>query len=190
MAYSSTSVVNEAIMLMGGNQPPVTGAAPNFDQSAAGKAAALLYAPAVAAITRQSAWDFARTLATLAVTGNTPPVQFAYEYAYPANCDQVTQVSPAGGIDPNNPLPVNWVVGNAVVDGAPTKVIWTDLGPAVAFFSSSAPLENIWDPLFHQGVVRLLSSAMSEAIAGKPDLAMSMIEQASQFTQLGETRDS
>lgn len=190
MAYTSTSVVNEAIMLMGGNQPPVTGAAPNFDSSAAGKAAALLYAPVVAAITRQAPWDFARTEAALTATGNAPPAQFSHEYAYPANCDQVIQVSASAIADPNNPLPVNWSVGNAIVGGNPTKVVWTNLAGAVCFFSSSAPLENIWDALFHQGVVRLLSSAMSMAIAGKPDVAMTMIEQASTFTQIGETRDS
>lgn len=190
MTYTSTTVVNEAIMLMGGNQPPVTGAAPNFDSSTAGKAAALLYAPTVAAITRQSSWDFARSMTLLSATGNAPPSMFAFEYLYPANCNQVIQVTASATPDPNDPLPVDWTVGNAVVAGSPAKVIWTSLASAACFFSSSAPLENIWDPLFHQAVVRLLSSSMSMAVAGKPDVAMNLIEQAGKFTELGEMRDS
>lgn len=192
MPYTSTSIVNEAVMMMGGNQPLVTGAAPNFDQSDTGKAAQLLYAPTVAAITRQSAWDFARTWVQLVVSGNTAPAMFAFEYLYPTNCDQVIQVAtqPDDGDDLNDPLPTNWTVGNALVSSLPVKVLWTKLATAWCFFSSSAPLENIWDPLFHQAVVRLLSSAMSLAVAGKPDLAMSLIEQAGKFTELGEMRDS
>lgn len=190
MAYTSTSVVNEAVMLMGGNQPLVTGAAPNFDQSDTGKAAQLLYAPTVAAITRQSSWDFARTWSALTLSGNDPPSMFTFEYLYPTNCNQVIQVAQNDSADLNDPLPFNWTVGNAIVASLPVKVLWTNLVEAWCFFSSSAPLENIWDALFHQAVVRLLSSAMSQAIAGKPDLAMSLIEQAGKFTEIGEMRDS
>jgi hypothetical protein len=191
VAVTSTSVVNEAIMLMGGNQPLVTGVAPNFDTSASGKAAALLYAPTVAAITRQGVWDFARAEVALVNTTYTPPFMFQYEYAYPANCNQVLQVLGPSTPVVNNPVPVNWSVGTSLFEGgSPVKVIWTNLSAAWCFYSSSAPLENLWDPLFHQAVVRLLSSSMAMALAGKPDVAMNLIEQAGKFTELGETRDS
>ena len=68
-----------------GNQPPVTGAAPNFDSSTAGKAAALVYTPCVRTVMRQFGWDFARNTITLEQSGNAAPYPWTFEYLYPSN---------------------------------------------------------------------------------------------------------
>lgn len=186
---TSNDIANEAIQLMGGNQSAVTGLAPNFDNSTTGKALQKLYAPTVAAVARQSEWGFARQIVTLVLTGNAAPFPWAYEYAYPTNCVQVWQLSPAALSDTNNPLPVNSAVGNATVSGAQAKVIWTNLASAYAVINAN-PLESTWDALFRQAVIRLLASALSLAIGGKPDLAQSMLESGGAFETLAESRDS
>lgn len=170
---ATSDVVNEAIFMMGDNQPPVTGAAPTFDNSPAGIAASFLYIPCVQAVARQHEYDFARKSATLSVSGNPAPypMGFPIEYIYPANGIQVWQITPMVPVDLNNPLPTNWVVGNTVVAGVQTKVIWTDVVAAVALFNN-APGPTVWDPSFREAVVRLLASEMAMAIAGRPDTAM------------------
>lgn len=188
MAVTSADIVNQALLFMGGDQPPVTGVAPAFDTSPAGQAAARLYAPCVATIARKFGWDFARSTVALTLSGNVAPLPWAYEYSYPAGV-QVWQLMPsaAGQTDPNNPLPVNWVVANNVVNGAQARVIQTNLANAFAVYNGN-PNENTWDSLFREAVARLLASEMAMAIAGKPDTSKEMLESAGQFEATGEER--
>lgn len=183
---TSTDIVNEALMLIGGDQQLVTGVAPNFDNSTSGKAAKQLYGLSVQAVARQYSWDFGRNTIALTPTGNTPRL-FAYEYNYPPNGIEVWELAPAVDPDPFDPLPVNYSVANAVVGGVQKKVIQTDLASAWAIYNNN-PTEDTWDPLFRQSVVRLLASALAMGIAGKPDLAQLMLESGSAFETLGETR--
>ena len=185
---TSTNVANQAINLIGDNMPAITGVAPNFDSSTAGKAAAQFYALCVNAAARQFGWDFARKQVVLTPTGNSAPLGFLYEYAYPSNGVQVWQIMPGAISDPNNPLPVNWTIGNAVVASVQAKVIWCNLPGAIAIYNN-APNESTWDPLFQMAVVRLLANAMSMAIAGKPDVAEAMLQSGAAFEKLGESRD-
>lgn len=186
---TSTDIVNEALVLIGGNQPPVTGAAPNFDSSATGKVAAKIYASCVAAVLRQFSWDFARTAAGLALTANAAPFPWAYEYSYPANCVQVLQLTPAALDDANNPAPLAWAVGNAIVAGVQSRVIWTNAQNANAVFTIS-PAESTWDALFRAAVVRMLASEFAMGVAGRPDTAQANLQSAGAFETIGEGRDS
>lgn len=185
----SADVVNEALQLIGYDGPAVTGAAPNFDTSTAGQAAAELYAPAVAAVARMHSWDFARTSAVLTLTGNTPPFPWTFEYAFPENCVQVWQlVRPmADVLTPFDPTPQEWVRAANIVDGVQVSVIWANLANASLIFNGD-PVESAWDPLFRAAVVRYLGSEFAVALLGKPDLSMSLFEQVGTLTQLGATR--
>lgn len=183
----SASVVNEAVMMIGGNQPLVTGAAPTFDNSTTGSAASQLYVPTVATVGRQFGWDFSRNTVTLVPTGNAAPFPWSHEYSYPTMGVQVLQLMPTSISDPNNPLPVEWNVANNIVSSVQTKVIQTNLSPAQALFTNQ-PVETTWDPLFRETVVRLLSSAMAMAIGGRPDTAREMLDSAGQFSNIGMTR--
>lgn len=186
---TATDIVNEAIQLIGDNQPPVTGNAPNFDSSPAGKAAAVLYVPCVQTVGRRFGWDFARNLFALQLSGNPANVLWQFEYLYPGNGVQVWQLLPSVLADANNPLPVNWSVGNTVVAGVQKKVIWTNLVAAMANYNN-APNENTWDPLFREAVVRQLASELGMAIAGKPETAREYLESGNAFEAIGEGRDS
>lgn len=189
MADDSNAVANEAIQLMGGNQSRVQGQWPGFDNSANGKALQLIYMPTVRTVARQFGWDFARNLVALTLSGNPAPFPFTggFEYLYPGNGVQVWQLMPAALDDPFNPLPVNWSIGNTLVNGVQTKVIWSPLASARAAYNNS-PTEATWDPLFRESVVRLLASVLSTATAGKPDLAQSFLDSGAAFESLGEKR--
>jgi hypothetical protein len=189
---TATDIVNQAVYLIGDNQPLVTGVYPTFDNSTTGKAAQQLYALTVRAVARQFSWDFSRNEVPLVLSGNAAPLGFAFEYIYPTiaglTAVEVNQVAPAFPIaDPNNPIPVNWTVGNTLVGGVQSKVIWSNQAGAVAVINNN-PSESLWDPLFQQAVVRLLASAMAMAVAGKPDVAQAFLENGSAFESLAETR--
>lgn len=184
-----TTIVNSAILLMGGDQAPITGVAPNFDNSIAGKAAANLYGPCVATVGREFGWDFARNIVALTATGNTVPLPWTFEYLYPGNGVQVWQLLPATLVDPNNPLPINWTIGNTLVSSVQTKVIWTNQASAQAAYNNN-PLPSTWDPGFREAVVRLLASEMAMAIAGKPDSSENLLQSGASFETIAEGRDS
>lgn len=190
MPVTSNDIANQAIVLMGDNQPPVTGQWPNFDSSTAGDALNRLYGPCVQTVMRQHDWDFARNTVQLAQTGNTPPFPWAYEYVYPANCLQVWQVFPATADIPdlNNPLPTTYVIANAVVTGTQARVIQTSIRTAQAVINNY-PSENTWDALFREAMVRLLSSELAIAIAGRPESSQLLLQTGSAFEQIGEARD-
>jgi len=186
MAVTSNDVANEALIQLGDDQPFVTGQNPTWDNSTAGKALQKIYGPAVATVQRQWGWDASRNAVTLTATGNTPPLGYSFEYPYPSNGIELWQLIPATP-DPNNPLPVNWTVGNAIVSGTQTKVIWTNQATPTAIYNNN-PSEATWDPLFREAVVRLLASELAMALAGRPDFSQSALESGAAFESLGETR--
>ena len=187
-ASNSQGVANEAITLMGDNQPLVTAGAPNFDNSPAGEALQELYTPTVLAVARDFGWDFARNTATLGLSGNAAPdPNWTYEYVYPGNGVEVWQLLPSVLVDTNNPLPIRWAVGNNLVNNVQTKVIWSKQQNALANYNN-APQESTWDALFLDTVVRRLAAALSTAIAGKADTAAMFNETSSAVEQVNESR--
>lgn len=187
MTATSNDVANQALQLMGNNETPVTGQYPNFDSSPAGQALQRLYGPCVATVGREFEWDFARSTKALTLSGNTAPFPWAYEYIYPSDCIELWQVMPPALTDANNPLPINWVVANAVVSAQQTRVIQTNLAAALAVYNNY-PNENTWDALFREAVVRLLSSELANAIASRPDTSMQLLQSGAAFESIGEAR--
>lgn len=188
MPITSNDIANQAVQLIGDNQPAVTGFAPTFDSSTAGKALAQIYGPVVQTIGRQFAWDMARHTIALTLSGNTAPLPWAFEYLYPTNGIEVWQIIPATFADPNNPLPVLWAVSNDVVAGVQQRVVLTNVASARCVYNNN-PNENTWDSIFREAVVRLLASELAMAVAGKPDAAQMYLETGSAFANLGEARE-
>jgi len=188
MPITSNDIANQAIQLIGDNQPLVTGVAPNFDSSTAGVALSKLYGPVVETVGRQFAWDMARNTIALTLSGNTPPFPWSFEYLYPTHGIEVWQIHPQNIGDVNNPLPYNWNIANAIVSGQQQRVIWSNLADAYATYNNN-PNENTWDALFREAVVRLLASELAMAVAGKPDVAQSYLETGGAFESIGEARE-
>jgi hypothetical protein len=188
MPVLSTDIVNEALQLIGDDGPPVTGVAPNFDSSTAGKAAAKVYQPCVAAIAKQFAWPFTRQNAALTLTRNTAPFPWEYEYVYPSAAIEIWQLAPPSLADANDPAPITWAIGNAVVSGTQSKVIWSNLQNANAIYNGM-PAESTWDAGFRGAVVRMLASELAMALAGKPDTSQMLFEQGGVFMNTSMERD-
>lgn len=185
---TSNDVANQAIQLMGNNQPPVSGVSPTWDDSTAGIALQYLYAPCVATVVKQFEYEFARNTVTLSLTGNTAPIPYNYEYQYPAAAVEILQLIPGGYVlDPNNPLPQTWSVANNLVNGVQTRVIQTNLASAKAVINNN-PSENAWDAEFREAVVRLLASELAIAIAGKPETSSVLLESGSMFAAISRAR--
>ncbi|MDE2020474.1 MAG: hypothetical protein KGJ13_09085 [Patescibacteria group bacterium] len=187
MTITSNDIANQAIQEMGDNQPAVVGEWPSFDTSAAGTALNTFYGPTVETVMRQFEWGFARYTAALVVSGNTAPFPWSYEYKWPTNCIQIWAVIPSSLADSNDPLPTNWVLGNAVVSGIQSRVIHTDLASATAIYNNY-PSEDTWDSIFREAVVRLLASVLSLSIAGRPESAQMLLQSGAAFESIGETR--
>lgn len=189
-ALSQADIVNRAVQLVGGynNNAPVTGSAPTFDGSVIGLAAGTIYNEVVQAVGREFGFDFSRNTADLVPTGNTPPAPWSQEYLYPASAVQVREIMPDTIVDPNDPLPTNWTVGNALVAAVPTKVIWTNLADAQAIISNTPP-EALWDPLFAEAVVQMLGARLEMATAGRPDTMKAVMEMGASTTQVATGRD-
>lgn len=183
----SASVVNQALQMVGDNMPAVAGVAPTFDDSTAGIAAQKLYAPAVATVGRLFEWDMARNTVALVVSG-AAPFPWALQYLYPTNGLEVWQVMPATLTDANNPLPINWVVANAIVSGAQRKVIHTNLAGAVAVYNNN-PGPDVWDATFREAVVRLLASEFAMAVVGRPETSANLLESFNAFVSAAKGRD-
>lgn len=184
---TSTDIVNQAIQLIGDNQPLVTGTAPTFDNSVAGKAAAALYTPCVQTVGRQWGWDFARNTASLTLSGGVAPFPWTFEYLYPGDGIEIWQLAPPALSDPNNPLPIDWDVANKLVGMVQKKVLFCNVANVLAIYNNM-PNESTWDPLFREAVVRLLASEMAMAITGRPDTAQALIESGAAFETIGEGR--
>jgi hypothetical protein len=187
MPVTSNDIANQALQMVGGNTPAIVGLAPTFDDSTAGKALRWLYDAVVGSVARQFEWDFARKTAALALSGNVAPVPWAFEYAYPAGAAEVWQVMPSTVVDPNDPLPINFVIANNVVSGSQARVVHTNQATAVAVYNAN-PNENTWDFEFRAAVVDLLARCLALAIEGKPDLSMALLNSGAGFAQLGQSR--
>lgn len=197
----SVDVANQAIQMIGDNQPSITGSGnypnPTFDSSAGGLAAAALYVPCVNTVSREFGWDFERSTVILTGTGGVPPDFWSLEYLYPGGAGglQIRQLYPSAALDPNNPnpldpnnpRPVRWTVGNKLISSVQTKVLWTNLANARAVYSGQMN-ENLWDPGFREAVVRLLASEFAMALAGRPDTAQRGLEAFQAFEGAGEAR--
>lgn len=183
---NSLDIVNQAILLVSDNQPLVTGTAPTFDNSTAGKAAQVLYGPTVRFVGRQFGWDFARKTVALVLTGNTPPQPWTYEYSYPPNGIQVWDIFPDTE-DPLDPLPYDYNEANAVVAAVVQRVIQTNVQNAQAVYNNN-PNESTWDSSFEQAVVQMLSRGFAIALTGKTDLMQAYMESFGTFEQAAESR--
>lgn len=187
MPVTAVDIVNQALQLVGDNQPFVQGVSPTFDDSTAGKAAQKLYAPAVQTVGRLFEWDMARRTVALTVSG-TAPFPWALQYLYPTNGIEVWQLMPTTVTDVYNPLPVNWVVANALIANVETKVIHSDLANALAVYNNN-PGPDVWDATFRECVVRLLASEFAVAVAGRPETGANLLESFNAFVAVAKSRD-
>lgn len=190
---SAAGIVNRAIQEIAG-QATVIGTVgaftgPDGTQSTYSEAANILYTAAVNFMLRSQDWEFAFTQLPLVASGGAPAYPWTAEYLYPDDCQRLRQVYPATWT-PTDPQPVRWTFSNAIVATVERRVILCTVAGALAAYTTSAVTEDMWDPIFAEGVVRLLASEFAMAVAGRPDYAAKMLEWSGSIAGDGAGRDS
>lgn len=186
---TSTSIAQQALDLCGNNMPKVSGVAPTFDNSTAGLILQDLYVPTVQAILREYGWDAARRFLALTLSGNAGPFQggYTYEYLYPPVALEIWELQPQNQSDLNDPLPYRWTVGNTLVNGVQTKVIWSSLQNAFASYNNN-PSEATWDAGLQEAIIRALASKLAIALVSKPETAALMSQTAQAAAEMNKSR--
>lgn len=161
------------------------------DGSVLANQVSVVYAPTVQLMLRELDPDFARYTFALVLAGVVPPVPpWAFEYLYPNDCVRLRQVRPAvGTYDPNDPPVVRANVALDIVATVNTKVILTNIANAQAVYTTSLVTEAQWDSVFTDAVVRRLANPLAMAIAGRPDFAREILEEASRVAATAEQVD-
>ena len=166
----------------------LTGTLPNFDQSTAAKACALLYTPVWQMLLRDQDTEFSRQTANLATAG-AATYPWSNAYAYPLDCLKIRSVVPATW-NQNDPQAIRWSEQNQSISSTPTRIILTNVPAAVLVYTTSNLTPDVWDSTFQEAVVRFLASQLALTLSGRPDLAKGLLGQAGQIIQSGEARDS
>jgi hypothetical protein len=158
----------------------------------AANAADVLYMPTVQLVLRQNDPDFARYTVALAASAAAPPPSWAFAYTYPADCLRVRQLRPpTGSYNVFDPQPVRGNVAFVRLPpgNTPGKAILTNQPNALAVYTTSLATEDQWDSIFEQAVVRQLANPLALALAGRPDYARELLEEAGRYEQLAEFGD-
>lgn len=185
---TQASVVNQALAQIAA-QYTVTGTLPNFDGSAAGLAAGLLYQPTVALLLRQSDSEFSRADVALTVTGLAAPYPWTNAYLYPSDCIRIRQVRPATW-NQNDPHPTRWTEMEQNISGTQARIIACDVAGAVLTYTTSNVSEAEWDSIFQETFVRTLGSELAVALGGRPDFGEKMLGVAGGLVGIGAGKDS
>lgn len=202
MPVTPSNIANIALAQMGAQNLPI--AIKPADSTQEAIVADLLYDQVIFAILRQNNWDFARKSLTLTLlktaTGAPwstaqPPPPWEYEYAYPADCVQLRAVAPQptttgtpGGGDPNDPAPILFAV--AMDDSSMTelKTILSNQASAIGIYTANVTDPTLWESSFTEAVIRMLSSELAYALAGRPDTSKAQLQVAGGFEQMGTQR--
>lgn len=186
---SPVNIVNQALSEIG-QQVQI---ASFNDNTAASRAASLLYTQKIQMLSRAAPWDKFRAQLALTqlkatvingvTTGNPPPTPWNFEYAYPSDCIKARFLQPTptpipGGVPlttaPNAALSTSslntripFVVGTDFDAGNnPISVILTNLCQAQLVYNRDlSQVPDLWDPLFTSAAVALLGAYLINALA-------------------------
>ena len=154
------------------------------DGSVEGAACGVIYQSVIDATFRMSTWDFATKELALTASGSTPPTPWEFEYLYPSDAVQIKQIRTNFVGFTFNVQPIRWAVASNLT---PTKVIWCDTANAVAVYTFRSP-ESEWDTMFIETAVKMVASKLAMALAGRPDYAKELLDEAMQMATMAESR--
>lgn len=153
------------------------------------------------AVLRACHWNFARKQAPLSLLldstqGQTVPVPWAYEYAYPQDCLLARYVMPifqaadnasvpGASVLPVVPAwlgpPVRWLMAQDLdPNGTPINVVLTDQPQAVMVYTVDTPSTALWDDLFTDALANYLGARICPALTGDKDQQKIVFEIARQ----------
>lgn len=154
-----------------------------YEGSKASKVFLDIYAEARDALLRGSDWGFAERNVTLTLLKQAPaggyippnvwnpavnpPVPFAYEFAYPADCLKVRSLKLTPLFIPNmDPVPVVYRIVNDNAFAPPQKVIVSNTGPAMILtYTAQVTDMTTWEASFVEALASTLAKQAAPALA-------------------------
>lgn len=119
-------------------------------------------------------WNFARNRVTLADLG-TPPTNWQYRYALPADCLAVRNLVVAGQREPKASERIPYEIG----EENNVRVLYTDLAEAELVYTRRVTNPNLFTAQFVMAMSQLLASYIAmplSAVPGLGDKALKMYE--------------
>lgn len=153
------------------------------DNSPIANYVALLYGPIRDFLLAEGDYDFSLVGAVLAAATPASLAPWTLSYAYPSDALRIRQLVPTV-FDINDPRPVTWNVNS--VSGS--RRIYTTVSMSTVIYTK-AVAESLWDPLFSESFVRMLSSALAFAIENRIEASKQKLEEALSFAGVANMRD-
>lgn len=143
-------LVNAAIVRLGGKRRIGS----LFDGTEESRAFLDIYGQTRDALLRMGDWEFAIAYAAGVLIGGAA-FPWLYQYAYPSDALKIRSVfnQAAYAADKNNPVPVDWRPGNAVISGTPTEVVLTNTPSATLCYMRQVTNPAVWEANFAEAVI-------------------------------------
>lgn len=176
---NAVEICNVALGRIGqGASSPIHSIEPNVDDSEAARACARSFPLAMACLMREHAWSWAQGSAMLAASAETVP-GYAYVFHYPDAAATLHAVTPEG-IDLFSQPVQTWpdfasrypyrIVAAA---SGESKLIATNLSPALAHYTRAITNPTVTDPLFQDALAWRLAKELVLGLRASPQLAQS-----------------
>lgn len=174
---NEVDICNLALGRIGqGASSPIQSIEPNVDDSEAARACARVFPMAMRALLREDhPWSWAQRSVVLALSAETVP-GYAYAYAYPASCQRLHGITPQD-VDPYRfPLPYwstlfRWPYRIVAAADLQSRLIATDLSPAVAHYTADILTPAFADSLFHDALVWRVAKELALILRANPQFA-------------------
>lgn len=177
---NAVDICNLALGYIGqGSSSPIQSIEPNVDDSEAARACARTFPIAMATLLREHPWSWAQRSVLLSVSSETVP-GYGYVYAYPSACQYLHGLTPED-VDPHRfpsahwPRIFRWPYRIVSAANLESRLIATDLTPAVAHYTANVQTPAFADSLFHDALAWKLAKALALVLKANPN-----------FTQLAE----
>jgi len=194
------SIVNRALSAIG-STVQITSL---DDDSIAAEQATLHFDKLRDGLLRSHYWKFASYIDTLAQLEDETIPQWLYLYAYPSKCLMVRRIFDDACSNPAGDLVYDayyfgelWILHHpeyrykeVLSTTSFTKAIAANVTPAYIEYTYQVTDPNLWDENFQEAMVYSLAAKLATPVAGKSDMAKSLMEVASQIVSEAKRLDS
>lgn len=167
MAGSKTEIFNNALFFMGHTRKVNT---PTEDTPEAANCR-FIYDTHRRALLTLAKWSFAKTILTLAPTGN-KVTGWAYEYTYPTDCLKALEIAKSNKNDPDIPFQAGSTIDYNT--GVQKRVIWTNQEAAQLVFMRDVTVTGFFTPMFDQALAYRMSVDLGRVMATRESTAKEM----------------
>jgi hypothetical protein len=132
---------------------------------------------------RDGDYEFASTpVVPVAIAAPLPP--WLYGYQYPLDCVRVKQLIPVG-YNLLDPQPVESNIANS----ATARAILTKTQVAFVVYTANSVIEDHWDAMFTEAMVRMLAAALAFALENRIEASREKLQQAIDFAGMASLKD-